>query len=612
MDSLIVMGMRAFEGTGIKDVSIKALTNIPDNAFYRSKLESIILSDELTTIGAYAFRECSSLTEIKIPSKVKSIGGSALNCSGLKSIRCLAALPPEGEGLMSESIPHENMILYVPKFAIDNYRNADGWNIFYYVQPIDEAVNDIMVYDKLELNTDEIQGFFTDKPSVNLSYDGSKIGALTINGNGSLSAGTCKFVTSAYSSKNKNDKFPTLLTENNNMSAEKTIHEFRFSHTNKWYFISLPHDVKVSDIIPADNLFWAIREYDGAARASNATAWKDLTTSDTMKGGRGYIVSVSSNAYAEQRTLTFCSTSSANQNDIFRSQDVTVPLKEHLSEFAHNRSWNLIGNPYPTYYNIGVISDNFTAPITVWNSDGYVAYSPLDDDYVLRPYEAFFVQRPLDADNILFKADGRQLTASSTKSSVKAADDSESRDRNVFDFHVSDTDRARIVINPEAKCEYEVGRDAAKFFSDKEVEIYVNGTGASYAIDERPLSDGSATLGIKAASDGIHTLSLSGRHDSQWKVILRDLNTGTTVNLAEEDYTFTTEAGENDSRFTILFTYDLESSVYDRTADEINSNVERYSLEGILIYEGPLASYKSTIPSVRLVKMGNDIKKVIL
>lgn len=615
MDSLVESGSYSFYYCyNIKEVSIKSLTNIPERMFGNcSSLKSIMLSEQITKIGDHAFYGCKSLTEIKIPSTVKSIGQYALGNSGLKDIRVLAACPPQTSySIMDEDDPLENISLYVPKFAIDSYRNTDLWKNFYFIKALEMPLNDLTVYNNLEINTEDIDGIFGDKPSINLTYEREKIGSLTVTGNGSLSAGAAKIVTLTYNNNSKYDRYPTLLTENDNMRADTIINEFRFGDTNKWYFISLPHDVKVSDIIPADNLFWAIREYDGAARASNTTAWKDLTANDIMEGGRGYIVSVSSNAETpEDRTLTFCNTVSQNKNNIFRSQDITLPLKEHISEFAHNQSWNLIGNPYPTYYNIGAISDEFTAPITIWKDNGYVAYSPLDDDYVLRPYEALFVQRPLDTDNMVFKAKGRQLTSSSSKSSVKAYGN-ESCYRNVFDFNLSDSDRTRIVINPEAKCEYEIGRDAAKFFSDKEIEIYVNGTGASYAIDERPLSDGSATLGIKAANDGIHTLSLSGRHDPQWKVILRDLNTGTTVNLAEEDYTFTTEAGENDSRFTILFTYDLESSVYDRTADEINSNVEIYSLEGILIYEGPLASYKSTIPSVRLVKMGNDIKKVIL
>ena len=34
------------------------------------------------------------------------------------------------------------------------------------------------------------------------------------------------------------------------------------------------------------------------------------------------------------------------------------------------------------------------SPITVWNGTGYTTYTPGIDDYTLRPYEAFFIQKP--------------------------------------------------------------------------------------------------------------------------------------------------------------------------------------------------------------------------
>ena len=50
----------------------------------------------------------------------------------------------------------------------------------------------------------------------------------------------------------------------------------------------------------------------------------------------------------------------------------------------------------------------------------------------------------------------------------------------MFNFIVSSgerSDRARIVLNPAAAMDYEVGRDASKFFSDNSdfAQIYVAG-----------------------------------------------------------------------------------------------------------------------------------------
>ena len=54
---------------------------------------------------------------------------------------------------------------------------------------------------------------------------------------------------------------------------------------------------------------------------------------------------------------------------------------------------------------------DFTAPITTWNVDNrtFNAYSVADDELVLTPLQAFFVQKPALVDAITFQASGRQI-----------------------------------------------------------------------------------------------------------------------------------------------------------------------------------------------------------
>ena len=60
---------------------------IPANYLAYSKLTSITIPENITSIGRCAFSGCDSLTSITIPDSVTSIGPSAFeNCSGLTSI----------------------------------------------------------------------------------------------------------------------------------------------------------------------------------------------------------------------------------------------------------------------------------------------------------------------------------------------------------------------------------------------------------------------------------------------------------------------------------------------------------------------------------------------
>ena len=217
-----------------------------------------------------------------------------------------------------------------------------------------------------------------------------------------------------------------------------------------------------------------------------------------------------------------------------------------------------MGNPYPSFFNSQNIEHE--GVITVWNGNGYSAYSLVDDDYQLRPNEAFFVQCPINRSSMKFMAKGRSheyLGVSINSDRRIAARQIAKSDinRDLYNISLSNreyTDKARIVLNENAKLDYELNCDASKFMSSNTSvpQLYIIENGQRMAIDERPLSDGVIALGIHCGTTDDYTLALAttGNNGS---IILVDKETGIETDLIHNAYHFKATAGTYNERFTI-------------------------------------------------------------
>ena len=245
------------------------------------------------------------------------------------------------------------------------------------------------------------------------------------------------------------------------------------------------------------------------------------------------------------------------KNPKFKDTNISTTLNTYAAASTNNASWNFVGNPYPAYY--GVKDLGFDAPITVWNRSKktYEAYSVQDDDYVLSPFEAFFVQKPEATNAITFSADKRMTYKMSQEQKTSGA-----RMRGASMMHESrkivnltincgdESDKTRIVVNKDAQVGYEMECDAAKFISsDAAVQLYtVDADNIEYAINERPMETESVALGFIAKADGAYSISAS-RMDVGME--LYDKETATTFDLSNGRYSFTSKAGTFNSRFTL-------------------------------------------------------------
>ena len=409
--------------------TVKRINN--DVFAYNYRLKELNLNEGLECIMHNAFNECDSLTEVVLPSTLTMCYIPFAYCDNLTSLTSNALVPAGTENNCPVSGANmANVVLKVPVWSLDEYKYAPGWSQIPQIVASEYQPENIVISKDFILRIKESEMDASYRPNVALkwsgvwSYDNQgngcyERGNLTTNPGTRLNARSFSMFYSHYA-KYYDEQYwstiynPTSLLVKGSMRADNGT--ITLMHINSvWQFISFPFEVRMSDIVPVDpNTVWVVREYSGAERANGNmdATWMELTSDDVLKAGKGSIMHCySEKAYSNDTPVMFQvkpnGTSLSRQN-IFLASDAEVVLEEHIAEFEHNGSWNLIGNPYPCYYDTRFM--DFNAPITVWNSNyrNYVAYSPLDDDYVLYPGEAFFVQRPVEQESIVFYADGRQ------------------------------------------------------------------------------------------------------------------------------------------------------------------------------------------------------------
>lgn len=545
---------------------------IGGNAFaYNFTLSDVQFNEGLYQLADNSFYDCDGLTEITLPSSLVLANSSPFDyCDNLRKVTCLSIEPP----YMTDQVPYgtnmEGRELYVPALSVNNYKQATGWDKFLIIKPIDYLPENITVVGDFHLTLPE--GLTTDyKPNVSLIHDqkGSsywQYGTLTVNGEGTLSMTDFSMFWDpnyVYSYRNRNIHYCSLVN-NSHLRADNVSIDI-YTRNDRWQFMAMPFDVKVADIVPfaEGTTNWVIRKYDGQARAAGETdkTWVRLTADDEIKAGEGFIIQGSryvNNNWQEGSGFHLKAINNGNKNNLFRTTDITVALNEYPSSFTHNRSWNFIGNPYPSYYDTRFMQ--FQAPITVWDSynNTYKAYSTADDAYILSPGEAFFVQRPVDNGNIVFGKDGRQTTRDARTIEEAAGVRAQSANvRTIVNLTLTDgltTDQTRIVLNDQASSNYEMDKDASKFMSsDASVpQLFSTYSNTDYAINERPLADGVAVLSMRIGRSGSHTIALANAV-TPYKVMLEDQLTGKSISLTDGEYTFTANAGNYPGRFVLRF-----------------------------------------------------------
>lgn len=532
------IGSEAFyQCYAITELDLQSCTSLGDYCFRGCLgLTKVRFNDAITTIPYYSFYNCRALEDIILGASVRSLGS---NCfySNPQSIKHLYVNAPAPPTVSTSFYGIGGITLYVPEYAMTSYKLDNYWSGFTSVENNPFPVSQIELYNKLELTSNvRIPG----APAITLGWANNIPGMLTINGNNPQELGKyVQYLNQQYT------YCPSVISRCNSVTS--TSSELRLYCGNAltyWYYLSMPYDVNVADITCTDGAVVAIRYYDSESRANNGSGgnWKNVSADGVLKEGQTYIFCVNKACYV------YLPGTDDTHNNIFKSNAVTTALQEYPTEVSNDANWNLVGNPYPAYYDIYYM--DYTAPITVWSTSNktFTAYSVADDELVLYPLQGFFVQKPTLVDGITFQTAGRQLTSVIDHSATVKGQGIVSRARRqIIDLSLGDgvgEDKTRVVVNPDASDAFCADNDASKMLAyEGTPQLYTLRGQDIYAINEGCQQEGSVQLGMYLPAEGTYTLTLS-RHD----VDVQLYDNGEAVEIP---YTFSAGEGSVEDRFVL-------------------------------------------------------------
>lgn len=145
-----------YQNTHLSSVEINdAETEIYDKEFFGcNSMKTVKIGNGVTKIGAGSFSGCSSLDYASFGYNVATIGdGAFAECAALKNFYSYAIVPPVCGSQALDDINKWECNLFVPAESSDQYKTADQWKEFFFINE-----HDAVAVECILLNAESLDG----------------------------------------------------------------------------------------------------------------------------------------------------------------------------------------------------------------------------------------------------------------------------------------------------------------------------------------------------------------------------------------------------------------------------------------------------------------------
>ena len=547
-----------------------------------SYVTEIVIPEGYTTVKPYVFTYCQGLKTLSLPGTLTSLqSGCFYYCDGLTDIWCYAETPPTlpatNAGVFGTNLIKTATLHVLCEDAVDAYRAyssySDHWGRFTTIEAIRPWCDELVVEDDATLSeeiSDGFEGNVIVQSGATLEMD--DLGSITVaihdliiepEGRIELASDATYDIDNLImqrSGDSSDDKVATAEIKGS-LTADNLIMDFELDDS-RWFPISLPQTVSVSNVtIDSDPLNVDVEDNDAncyalyyqgdqrASRGPNSDNWEWVTNEGSFAANTGYLIGLPDGPHTLRFTMpdyTFSETADKN-----------VAVNEYAAEKNINAGWNFIGNPYLQAYHhssaaMSAADKSVTAVVTLSADGEYINYEEQAvNEAIIPPFSAVMIQSP--------------ATGSLNFLAASARSDAPARGRMQNEQHFLQltlagngaTARTHFIIGDAYDDNYTIGADLVKWFNDNYIAqaaptLYTfKGTNrqAFNARTAEMMRD--VPVGYHATAAGSYTFRLTDEAEDFEHIWLYDAVKAVSTDLKYADYTFDTEAGTVDSRFTL-------------------------------------------------------------